>query len=852
MIPLGSIVFALNYQFNYSDVISYVISARDYADNLAIGNLHGNFTIDDAVIPIVDYRVQEYGNGTVEFSSIIMDWPYNQTSAILFYTQNFFGTWTNLDMNKENDTYFTLSVSELNFQTFNVWYYIIANDTNGNTFIPTPDQYLNITLTDLVNPIVTYSIVNSTLNDGETKIIASAIDPFGETNFVNNSFQIKITTNQSVNIYPMFYESLFTYSYTKSFFYGEIVDIEVITSDNAGNTGNTSKQFLISDFAPPKINEFGVLNHNNGSITIWASITEDIYGSGLPKEKNSVILEYIFQQYFSESMVWNGTENFYEILISGFEPGDSIPFNIIAKDIEGNQFQTPIYSKPFFLTINPEIIGHGVEYDNDYVNQASFWIDINFPFNDKPILEVNITVLDLSTEEAWINQTMEYNGTRFVFRLGIPFQHNFSYIISIKKEAKFGNDYLSNSIFANSIQMPDKWAPIVHATGAYQLDDFTVFVWANVTDIGSNVSEVKVLYSFNSVESSTRLKMINEMKSFPMIFNGTLYIANISVSNSGTFKWEIFASDNSNSIIETSFKNQILFIPSQPSSFENLYLYIILGLISFFVFIFIIRYVFSIRKRKNQYLLECSRKLDEIEKIFMINVQTIDGLPILVQKSSVNPQFNIDPLMLSGYISATSTVRGELVSQMQMGEGTKGEIISKIEQSSDKALNMLTTKSEDIIFITFTSASVSNWLQETQVKAHKELKQTVKLQVKNRLIDDSIQDPAKKVISKHLPLVLLEKFSIDPVVLADDDSSSRKYLLKKFLLWHTPIRNSIHKMNLKNVNEEFMNYRDEIENLPSFTVQSVREVLVHVFNMKPDEIFQLIWDSALNNAFIKK
>ncbi|OLS22669.1 MAG: hypothetical protein HeimC3_29430 [Candidatus Heimdallarchaeota archaeon LC_3] len=853
MIPLGSIVFALNYQFNFSDVVSYIISARDYADNLAIGNLHGNFTIDDTIKPIVNYGVQEYGNGTVEFSSLITDWPSNQTSAVLFYTQDFFGSWTKLDMIDQNGTYFSITIRDLSFRPSNIWYYIIANDTNNNYFVPTPDQYLNISLTDMVRPIVIFSIENSTINDGETTIRASATDPYGETNFINNTFQVKITTNQSVNMYEMHYESLFTYSYTQSFFYGETIVIQVFTNDNAGNIGNLTKEFLISDYAPPKINEFGVINHKNGSITIWANIVEDMYGSGLPDGNNSIILEYIFQQYFSETMIWNGTGNYYTILISGFEPGDSIPFNILATDNEGNIFQTPTYSEPFFLTIGPEIIDYGVEYDQRYLNQAKFWIDIDFPFVDKSKMQVNITVFDNTTDDSWINQTMIYNGSHFVFRLSIPYQHNFAYNISIKEESKFGDGFVSNSIGASAILMPDKWAPTIHETGAIQLDDFTILVWADVSDIGSDVSEVKVFYSFESVKSSARLSSVNELKSALMAFNGSLYVVSISVTDSGTFHWEIFASDNSNLIIETSFNNQLLFIKTQPSSFEIFYLYIIIGIISIIGIILIVRAVILMRKRKAHYIQECSRKLDEIEKIFMINIQTSNGLPILVKKSSVNPQFNIDPLMLSGYISATTTVRGELVSQMQMGEEIKEEIISKTEQSSDRTLNMLTTKSDDIIFITFTSATVSKWLQDIQLKAHKELKQALKQKVNKRLIDDLIQIPAENAVSKHLPLVLLDKFSIFPNTHANnDDLSHNQFLLTKFLLWHTSIRGKVHKLNLNKVNEEYRNFKQQIDKLPSFTIQSVREVLIHAFDMKSDKIFELIWSSALKKAFVKK
>ncbi|MHA2278686.1 MAG: hypothetical protein ACXAC2_23145, partial [Candidatus Kariarchaeaceae archaeon] len=125
MDQIGSIVFTKSYQFNFNDTVSYFISAYDVAGNLAVGDLHGNFTVDDKIKPIVNYNVQDFGNGTIEFSSLTTDWPNNQTSATLFYTQDFFGSWINLPMAIVNDTYHSIRVKDLILQSGNVWYYII-------------------------------------------------------------------------------------------------------------------------------------------------------------------------------------------------------------------------------------------------------------------------------------------------------------------------------------------------------------------------------------------------------------------------------------------------------------------------------------------------------------------------------------------------------------------------------------------------------------------------------------------------------------------------------------------------------------------------------------------------------
>ncbi|MHA2104097.1 MAG: hypothetical protein ACW981_11780 [Candidatus Hodarchaeales archaeon] len=853
MESIGAIAYSFEYTFGFNDNVSYFIVASDLSINFAIGNLHENLIIDDKAKPIVNYGVQEFGNGTIEFSSIITDWPSNQTGAKLFYAQNFFGSWINIDMIKLNDTYFNIRVQDLSFQTTNLWYYIISSDTNGNSFIPTPDQYLNVTLTDMVVPIVNFSIENSTTNDGETTINAFAIDPYGISSFVNNTFNIKFTTSQTVINAEMNYDSFYTYVYTQSFIYGESVTIEVTTQDDAGNFGNLSRSYIILDYSPPKVNDYGVVNHQNGSITLWAEVVENSLGSGLFEDNSSVILEYIFKIPFTEIMTWNGTGNYYSITISGFEPGDAIPYNIKVTDKVGNTNSTPLFSDPYLLFIKPEIIDFGIEYPTDitHVGKTHVWVEMAYPFSVKPELFVSLT--DHSSSESWVNQSMRYNGTHFVYDQSIPYQHNYSYVISLTDIGTIRGEYAIDPLIGSTYQMPDYWAPIIHETGAIQLDDSVILVWANVSDSGSNVSEVVVLYDFEPVMGSARLLLINDVQNIPMTFNGSLYVVTIPVSDSGTFSWGIMASDNTESVIETSLNNQLLFIVIKPSNgFESLYLYIIIGIVAFLFLFVIIRAFFSRKKKKRLFLLESVQKLDDIEKIFMINVQNSDGLPIVVQKSSVNPQFDVDPTMLAGYVSATSSVRGELISQMSIESAFQEDsgIVSKIEQSSDGKLNIITTISDDIIFLTYTSGVAKKWWNDLQLEAHKSLIDAIKPMIGRVLVDDSIRLPATKAISECIPLVLLEKFTIFPDIPTKGDSYN-EIILKKAVLTNSPISSQVPKMSGKKTKKEFKKFIEKAEILPDFTIQSLRTILINVLKLPPDEVLNIIWESAINNVFKK-
>ncbi|UCG90476.1 MAG: hypothetical protein JSU57_01730, partial [Candidatus Heimdallarchaeota archaeon] len=99
MTPIGAITYYYEFTFNFEDTIYYWVNASDLAGNINPGIVHGPFVIDDNVIPIVSYWAEEWGNGTVDFHAEVIDWPNNETTAFISYTQNWFDTpWPNTTM----------------------------------------------------------------------------------------------------------------------------------------------------------------------------------------------------------------------------------------------------------------------------------------------------------------------------------------------------------------------------------------------------------------------------------------------------------------------------------------------------------------------------------------------------------------------------------------------------------------------------------------------------------------------------------------------------------------------------------------------------------------------------------
>jgi hypothetical protein len=668
MVPLEEIRFYFEYTFNYNDTVYYWIKAIDLAGNIEPGFQHGPFIINDNTFPQVTFGAVEFGNGTVDFNATAIDWPNNESIIELYYTQNYFGTWTNISMNNVTDTFYQQTGEDFEYSLREVWYYIIAKDIEDNMYIPAPDQYKKIELTDKVAPDVFFTISNSSFNDGEIIITAWAKDYFGEFIDINNIFNINFTYQEETLQYIMNYTSFYFYSYTIAFDYLEEVEVEVWTSDSTGNIGEESKTIIIEDYSPPKITDYGILEFQDGTVTFWVDVREDPHGSGLPEDNSSISIEYFFNKKFETKMSWNGTGDFYSYSVSGFEPENAFVYRISAYDNSNNSYSTEFI--PVLIIDNTPPIFNSFGYQETLLSHNSsvlnFWADVEDQFGSKLGVSVSIDMYNGSEVESTTAE-MKYNGTTFLYSFNIIYNTNFNYTMT----AFDTNE--ENTIIVGVMNLRTYWGPIIYKTGVEQIDKNSLLVFADIIDWGSGLEEVLLEYEFNpeSGGSGGSFAIIqSDLKS--MEFNGSLYVVTLTFSESGSFSWTVRVKSEIGDFEVTDSSTQPYFfsLPVEGLSFEDLLpLLTIVGVVPL-IFVFLVVSIrkkrqrkFKAKKRKEMRLIQ---RFSDILSIRGIICRNSSGIPFYTENFVADGQ---DLDLTAGLTSAVS----ELVSEVSRRSLNKGE-----------------------------------------------------------------------------------------------------------------------------------------------------------------------------------
>ncbi|MFW9855300.1 MAG: hypothetical protein ACFFFG_09565 [Candidatus Thorarchaeota archaeon] len=403
--------------YNLGDSIEYSINASDLAGNLGVVR-PGPFNVSDNAFPNVTLSAKDFGNGSIEFNATATDWPSNNTIAVIVY-ENSTGSWIGHSLVQINQTYFSSVVSNFVYNAREVIYYATAEDTANNIFIPTPNQYKKLILTDIVPPGVQFIIENSTINDAEITIRAWAEDVYGASQYVTNTFYLNITRNSVTNTYTMT-QDVFYHVYTYQFLVGDDVTFKVWTEDDAGNPGSLVRSITVEDNAAPKINRWNIDEFQNGTVSVWAEVFEGPYGSGLDSDA-PVTLEFIFLTNYMVPLKPNGSLNIYTITISDsiqrlFEPGDAFTYRLSAIDVFGNS-KTTDWEAIFIIDLTPpEFIGYDMEQEleNHTAVHLFFWVEASDPFG--LVESAGITINQLIGSQ-WLNSTfpMDYNTSHYTF-----------------------------------------------------------------------------------------------------------------------------------------------------------------------------------------------------------------------------------------------------------------------------------------------------------------------------------------------------------------------------------------------------------------------------------------------------
>ncbi|MFX0124595.1 MAG: hypothetical protein ACFFAE_13265 [Candidatus Hodarchaeota archaeon] len=882
MTPIGPISYYYEFTFNFEDTFYYWVNASDLAGNINPGIVHGPFVIDDNSIPIiVTLRAEEWGNGTVDFYAEVIDWPNNETTAFISYTQYWFDTpWPNKTMNVITESQFNARVTNKEFQLQDIWYYVTIVDSFDNSYEQTLDQSRNITVTDKVPPIITYSIDNSILKDGEITVTAYATDEFSFSNFVNNTFYINISSDStSIDTtmdYDPFYRNWFK---THSFPYEEEVDITIRVRDDSGNLGIIDISIIINDYAPPNIKPLEPIIYQNGTVTIWTEVVEGDYGSGLTEVTISYIRDNIR---YDAIMVQNNSASFYEYSISGFKPGQTFAYQITALDKNNNLNVTnlktvyipdltpPIYKafdysaeiinhtitnlqfwaevedpfgniagvnisinyysnfqwlnwtsvmlyngshyvystqliceSPFIyflktydeaLNVNTTPIfnlktlnfrpttasSYGVEFNLTELNpgEVRFWIQLNDTFEEHTFEDhyVTISIMD-ETNDSWIlnEKLMPYNGTHYIYNVSIDYLLYFSYTMRIIDSGVLEGYY--EAIQYNSseqIQMLDYWKPVIHSVGIDEINETALIFWANVSDWGSGVTQVFLYYEFSPTSNGGSGSQYNETE---MIFNGSLYIHNITFSESGDLNWFVKAHDIRNSAVSSFQDDSIVIPPDIPQIFGvTLQELMLVIFVLFLIFIAIVlggRTLQNRRVLRTQRVKDLEKKLSTISNVYTILVSTEVGVPIY---TITNVMYQKDETLndaLSGLSVGIDTFlqsfQSDFMQQVQQQEMEVSETesginirMSVIEQHQVQVLIAATPTFRIFVFLRehptkFTKMTFSHAIED--LEKH--------ISIRNLgIVDERAYGPqVEAILNKHFPLTLLEPFVIDTIKL---------------------------------------------------------------------------------------
>lgn len=526
--------FYYNLALQCNDVVYYWITASDFANNSNTSIIQGPFIIDDNSIPIVSCWKIDWGNGTVDFYAEILDWPLNDTTAYLLYSQNYFGTWTNLSMNRLSDIIFFTRIDSLEYNLQSLWYYVSAVDTTGNWYNLGNDQASNFTLSDTVSPIIIYSIENSTENDGEITVFVYAIDPYGDNYYVNNTFYVNFTHLENHILLEMDYDVFYRYKTSYTFPFGDQVLIKVWVEDNAGNLGVISKSITISDNAPPHITRTESIVYQNGTVVIWAEVEESPYGSGLFDDNSSVLLDYTYvSDYSGLVMHWNGTGNIYIYYIHGFVPDRAFWYFITAFDNSGNNISTSPQKITIYDKTDPICYEFGFLNTtwNQYECLLTFWANATDPFG--VIDSVNLTINFLNRFGSWIEKKeMRYNGSHYVESIIVDSNQTFNYYIKIYDTA------LNNITIGEINQRTSNFQPakvVNHGTTASTSYIGELLLWCKLYD----------LFNTHSITLSVKDDTYDEwiLNETEMILNGSHYTYQIQIEYLHKFSYIIHVID---------------------------------------------------------------------------------------------------------------------------------------------------------------------------------------------------------------------------------------------------------------------------------------------------------------------
>ncbi|MFX0208699.1 MAG: hypothetical protein ACFFDT_22145, partial [Candidatus Hodarchaeota archaeon] len=659
---------------------------------------------------------------------------------------------------------------------------------------------------------------------------------------------------------------------------GEAFTYQIRAKDKNENVNITDwKPVSILDLTPPVYKAFSYseqfVNHTATELSFWIEAYDPF---GTIGGVNITVDYFDGYQWFNwiDDMIYNGTHYIYSIQLTC---NKTFSYSVRIYDKAININETPILS---YKTLNFQpttAIGHGVEFELLELNlgEVRFWIKINDTFEEHTFQDhdVKLSVIDETLgKEILKGEMMKSNGSHHIYDLSIDFLHNFSYIMQINDDGVLGG-YYEPKEYSNSSQMLDYWKPIILSSGIYQINESTIIIWANVSDWGSGVTEVLLKYKFEPYEGNGGAGA--QFTNKTMIFNGSLYVVELTFYETGTLHWFIEAYDNTSFVSLSSVDYRIIFPTRGPDISGPTLVQTILTILITAVIIIVILYVaVSFQRHRNvkyQKIQDLENKLSVIPNIYTILICTEVGVPIytltnvLYQTNrSLNDALSGLSVGIDSFLQSFQTDFMEQVQQHDFEYHVETRLderirISLIEQNQFQT--MIGASPNYRIFM-FLQEKPSFYTREALYKVIKDLEEYISIPNLG-IVDESIYGPqTKTILNKYLPITLLQPFIIDTVKLNKFDEElkqgRRPVLISKAginALKRLVVIQTMPTMKAKNVNEEIKLFdRAMQEGLLKETrkllFNDAMNIMKNLLKIPSSQIYDALWIGSSPNVEI--
>jgi hypothetical protein len=450
---------------------------------------------------------------------------------------------------------------------------------------------------------------------------------------------------------------------------------------------------------------------------------------------------------YNATLSLNGSENIYTYTVSGFIPGNAFNYRVSAYDNNNNTATTlwKMESIPDETYPICNDFGYTETLINHSFIQIDFWIDAVDSFG--PIEDIDILINHFNgTNWETTEGKMTGSGPMYSYSIFLHCNRTFNYSIQIY-------DGKPNIIYVGNSSMRSYWGPVIIDSNIIQKSDDSVLIWANITDWGSGVAEVVLEYEY--ISQGGRAASI-QTETVPMEFNGSLYVADLTFSESGSITWTIIAKDASNQLITTDSTSQpfIVNISTESVVWEDLILVILAVGIIPLVFVFAVARVRRRRQRKvtakKQKEMEIAQRFTDVLSIRSIICRNENGMAFYTENFLTETQ---DLDLTAGLTSAVSSLVAE-VSQRAM---KKGEF-NLLER---EGFSILSHHGKYSTVSLISEGKLSNFMKNKLAMLHD--------LIESRFSQEELEDPnlgdypdiVRGMIYKQLNVGLLSKLTLD-------------------------------------------------------------------------------------------